>query len=495
MDVTQTTAPTASMPSRTRRSCTKPTSALIVGLIGLCSASAMAQTDSATESESEFEFGATLGASWTDNVFLSAPGDEIEDVFYQISPFLRWSKQSQRLDGFLNYRYDRFIYDTADFNDRSFHFMDASLTGKALDETLQLQIGGGRRQVLENPETDVLPPRDAVSNNLTDLQQWFVAPSFIRTFGNTVTLDMRYRYTDSEFEEGARESDQTQDGQFRLDNYAVGQGLTWALNYRYIRSDYEVSIPFEFQTYSAELGYWLGSRFRVFGVGGRESQWDDLIDRSPQASFWEAGFAYRAGDRLSAEFAAGERSFGDSLRGSLDFQFRRGNTRLMYVQQPTTQGFNRRRGIPPLDPENPDDFLTNPGQAERFIVKRFDWSLLLEGRRTSATFLVFDEIREGRTAADGSELPDQKQRGVTVRFAWRAGTRTELVLNGTAVRREIREGAEDELFRITGIVNYTLGSRTTLTLQHRYVNQEPRESGTSRIFTANTTSLLITFAI
>ena len=104
MDVTQTTAPTALMPNRTRRSW-KSTPAIVVTLIGLCNAPAMAQTESENvsedASESEFAIGATLGVSWSDNLFLASPGEEVEDVFYQVSPFLRWSKESERLDGFL----------------------------------------------------------------------------------------------------------------------------------------------------------------------------------------------------------------------------------------------------------------------------------------------------------------------------------------------------------------------------------------------------------
>ncbi len=452
--------------------------------------------------EAELDAGISIGISRTDNVFLSPPGQEFDDRFTQVSPFLNWAKETPTYDGLFNYRYDRFDYD--DFSlDQSWHFLDARLAGKALEEALRFEVGASRRQVLQLPEQDILPGQAPISGNLTDLDQWYVEPSFNQRLGGSSTLLLRYRYTDSRYDNLGVDSSQialdneTQDAQFSLDNYESGQGLTWALRYDFVRTDYdnELFLPFEYQKAGAELGFWAGSGMRVFAGGGQESKWDDPFDRSPQDPYWEAGFAYQSGDKINAEIAAGERSFGESLRASLSYDFRRGNTTVRYLEQPTTEGFNFRRGGNPINPQDPDDFLTNPGRAERFISNRFDWSLTLEGRRTQFLVSVLAEERTARTAADGTLLEDQGQRSLNARFSWNAGTRTEFVLDGSFINRDFADDVEDELVRGIVAINYRLGSRTTLSLAHQHIDQAPGETGAARAFTADTTSLFVTFAL
>ena len=160
-------------------------------------------------------------------------------------------------------------------------------------------------------------------------------------------------------------------------------------------------------------------------------------------SFWEAGFAYSPSDKLSAEFAAGERSFGSSWRGRLDYTFRRGSTSLSYDESPTTTGFDRIGGTRSiLDADNLDDFLNRPGSAERYISKRFNWDLNLEFRRTGFTLSVFDEDRSDRFSADGTLVDDQSQTGVRANFTWQAGVRTEFAVSGSLVDQETGVGQQ-----------------------------------------------------
>lgn len=476
--------------STTSRKASSSIRGIHLGLFTLClqflSTSAMA--------EAEFTAGVELGVSRTDNVFLSEPPDEIDDTVLQASPFVEWTYGSTALDAALSYRYDHFDYRDTDV-DQSFQFWNASVVAKALEESLRLEVGTLRRQVLASPDRDLLPGRLPLSGNLTDLDQWWVAPRLTRSLGGSVTLDMSYRYIESEYEDGTQRKDETQQGQFQLENYEAGQGFTWALRYDYRKTDYETSLPFEYQNASAELGLWISANTRVFAAGGLESQWDDLVDRSPEDPYWEAGFAHQVGDRISAEFAAGERSFGSSWRGSLTYGFRRGSMSLSYTEEPTTEGINRRREINLIDPEDPDDFLTVPGDAERYISNRLNWNLNLEGRRTGLQLIAFFEDRSGRFSADGTELEDQDQQGFSIRGTWEAGPRTTFVLDGITIRRRLGRAGEDDVLRLGAAVNYQLGSRTTMSLSHRYTSQDPGDTETSRDFAANVTSLFVTFTL
>src|SRR5690606_35617481 len=116
-----------------------------------------------------------------------------------------------------------------------------------------------------------------------------------------------------------------------------------------------------------ELGGWVNRKLRVFTTAGKESAWDQPFDPALEDEFWEVGAAANSGGTFSAEFGAGERTFGSSRRGQLQIALRRGSTSLSYSEQPTTQERNpfRRAGL--LSPDDPDDYLSRAGTPERFI--------------------------------------------------------------------------------------------------------------------------------
>ena len=54
--------------------------------------------------------GIRLGASQTDNVFLSSAPDEIDDIVYQVSPFFDFLSESPKLDANVRYAFDWYRY-------------------------------------------------------------------------------------------------------------------------------------------------------------------------------------------------------------------------------------------------------------------------------------------------------------------------------------------------------------------------------------------------
>jgi len=446
--------------------------------------------------------GATVGAYRTDNVFLDTAPNEIDDIAYRVSPWIDFSHESPGLDARLNYRYDWYRYADLD-TEQSYHSGRAQLTGKAWQDSLTLVLGASRRQVLSDPN-DVIPGgRLPFSGNLTDRDEYWISPRLQRRLGAAASLDMSYRLSVGEYGDSVVQNDKSQDASFRLDNYSAGQGLTWALRYNWRRTEYDISPPWEHQRATAELGFWINSSLRLFAAGGKESAWDRPLDPSLADPFWEAGFAYIAGENLSAEFAAGERSFGPSWRGNLQYQFRRGSTSLSYSESPTTIGFSRSNRVPefeepenPIDPDNLDDFLNQPGSAERYISQRLQWNFDLDFRRTHFTFSLFDEDRTGRIRAGGAPLPDQKQTGMRANFSWQAGARTEFSASGSLVDRESSDTNKSRFVGGGLSVNYEIGAYSSLGLAYNYSEQQPRgEFSTSRDYVANVISLLFTITM
>lgn len=444
----------------------------------------------------EIEGELRIGVSYTDNVLLQRAPNEIDDIVYQASPWLSVLHESPRLDADLRYGFEWYRYVDQEI-DSTFHMGEASVTGKAWQETLNVEIGIRRGQEIGDPN-DVIPPgRLPLSRNLVDRDEWFVNPRLNRLLGNSVTLDIDYRYAEGRYSDNQIQEDINHYGTFRLENYQAGQGLTWALGYDGRRTEYESAPPWENQKATAELGFWFNSKMRVFGAGGKESAWDNPLDPTLTDPFWEAGFAYTAGENLFAEFAAGERSFGSSWRGKVNYTFRRGSTEISYEESPVTPAFLRSRGRRSvLDPDALDDFLTSPGSAERFLSKRLQWNLELNFRRTAVRIALFDEDRMDRVSVQETTLADQSQFGLSASFEWQAGARTEFVASGSLIRRDTGETNRGEFIGLGLDVNYRLGERTALSLGYSYSEEQPRDQiSTSRDYTNNIVSLLFTLTL
>ena len=440
----------------------------------------------------EFEGRITVGASDTDNLFLVAAPDETDETIFRISPSLSLDYENQRMDAVLRYQFDWYKYADLD-QTRRFHRYDAGLTGEIVDETLFLEIGANRSQSVVNTNSVIPPDNLPISGNLTDRDEYFVNPRFEKTFGGAVTTRADYRYAKVRFDDELLQENTNERANFEIENYQNGQGFTWAARYEWRETQYDLSLPWEYRQASAELGFWASGSTRLFASGGKESAWDDPIDRSLQDEFWEAGFAYSNGERMSAEFAAGERSFGSSWRGDLDFSFQRGVLAFSYAETPTTVGTVRYSGGNLLNPEEPDDLLTQPGSAERYISKRGQVSMSLNFRRTGLGLIFFNEERVGRHRADGTPLGDQTQDGMSASFAWQAGARTEFTARGSISTFGAQTAGETEIFRANVDANYRVGSSVILTLGYRYSEQNPSDSVAGREYEARVVSLSVSY--
>ena len=119
--------------------------------------------------------GIRVGASYTDNVFLGPSSNSIDEVIFQASPFLNLVHESPNWDAKANYAFDWYRY--SDLKTTSnYHRGEASLTGRAWEDSLSAELGARRSQVLSDPE-DVIPQgRLPLSGNLTDQDEWWFNP-------------------------------------------------------------------------------------------------------------------------------------------------------------------------------------------------------------------------------------------------------------------------------------------------------------------------------
>lgn len=441
----------------------------------------------------EFYGGIRVGVLDTDNIFLAAAPNEVDETVFQVSPSLNFDYENQRVSTSIRYQFD--WYDYSDLNtSNEYHRYDATFTGQLVPDIFFIEVGGSRSQSVIDP--DVVIPTDGlpISGNLADRDEVYVSPRFEKDMGRFATISANYRYADVSFDDSDIQDNTNESANLEIQNFAREQGFTWALRYDWNETTYDLSLPWEYKNASVELGAWVNGSTRIFASGGKESAWDDPIDRSLQDEFWEAGFAYRNGDKLSAEFAAGERSFGSSWRGQLAYSFRRGELSFSYADTPTTSGLDRYSRGNLIDPQEPNDFLTQPGNAERYISERGQASLTFEFRRTTLGFIAYDENRTGRFSADGTPIGDASQQGGSVSFSWQLGARTEIAASGSINNRETELGDKQELIAGAISASYQFGSSIGMSLGYNYSEEDPDSGSSGRDYVANVLSLFLTYS-
>lgn len=427
--------------------------------------------DRAIAAEWDMDASIGAGAIWSSNITLERDGAEIEDVVYTVSPQIILMTDGPRLRANLRYRADAFFYDDfSDFND-VFNVLDAEGTSALVEDALFLYLSAVNFQSSSSTEdnfpTTNLPITDnrADQTILTARPYWDQDLGFARVFAE-------YSYTDVNYDLSGTENSVEQRSRFQLDNLDDLEGVTWSLNYDHARVEYDTSPPWEFQSATAELGYWFGQDIRLFGRGGVETPYNSFLDPAMEESLWEAGFEYRSGSRAYLLLAAGERSFGETYRGEFDYTLRRGRLNVSHTEGPVTraqQGFEFR---PLNDQDNLDDFLSRTGESDRYVRKRSDLSLVLELARTDVSVRLFYESRTDRFTADGQPREEERYGGGSLRFDWEVGTRGEIGLAGDFGRREFSSRQED-ISRYLVSYTYNFSPRFNVVLSAQRSEERP----------------------
>ena len=430
---------------------------------------------SASSAAEPWDFGLNidLGIIHTDNVFLADDGLEESETALMIAPEFVLGKDSERLQADIRYRPEGYFY--SDFSDANdiFHVLDASMTGALVRERLFLALDAANFQSIVTPEGRFPSTNLPITGNRVDSTTFGVRPYWQQPLGQAQMLvEAAFRRVD--YDSGLFQASDYGEGHFRLDNIESQQGLAWALDYRVRRIEYETSLPYEYQRASANLGFWVSQALRLFAEGGSETPFDSYFDSSMDADFWEAGFQYKPNQRVDIELAAGDRSFGQSYRGSLSFELKRGNLTASYAETPSTrtdQAFNRR---PITGTDNLDGILDRPGESDRYIRKRGEISARIDLAKSELSVRVFSEERTQRTTDIGVVLQDEDFAGAAIRWTWNMGVKTSLSF-GADISERNQAIRKDDLLRISAGLDYRITQRLSLQAQAIHASQKAKQ--------------------
>lgn len=408
----------------------------------------------------DFGVDVDLGVIFTDNIFLDQDGLEESETVYTIAPEFYLTSEGDRIDADIRYRPEAYFYRSNSDADTVFHVVDAAMTGTLVREKLFLFLSASNFQSIITSEAQFPTTNIPLSLNRVDSRILEARPYWQQRLGN-IDLLLELAYIDVNFDDELFQNNTIKRGRFDLGNIDRQQGFAWSASYDHVLSDYEDSLPWEFQRAELNIGYWVTGDARIFVGGGAETDINRLLVANLDEDFWEAGLQYRPSERFNLEFAAGERSYGSSFRLNFEYTLRRGFTALNYSETPTT-GAQLPLGNRPInDTDNLDGILDEPGRSDRFIRKRLEWSTDIELSKSTLTVRIFGERREQRSTDAGMPLGDEEFAGVAVRWGWNMGVNTTLGLGADVSRRD-DSVREDDLRRFQLDLAYRFSQRLSL---------------------------------
>lgn len=403
---------------------------------------------------------ADVGVIHTDNLFIAPDGAEESETVYTVAPEFTFLNEREGLEADIRYRPEAYFYSDFSEADEVFHVVDAIFRAALVRDRLFLYLNGTHFQSIDAPAGPIPTTNLPVSENRIDSTILEARPSWVQPIGSA-RMQLEGGYRDIEYGGDSFQSSVSKDGSFDLDNFQRQQGLAWGLNYNYRRLEYDISDPFDFQQASLNLGIWFGGTLRVFGVGGRESSVDNVFDGGLDEDFWEAGFEYRPNQRLALELAAGDRSYGSSLRADFSYSLRRGSITLLYNETPSSGAEDLFRVRPLGESDDLDQILFPPGNVDRFVRKRGDIQANVDLAKSNLSLRIFSEERKSRSSSVGLPLGDESFAGIEASWEWRFGSKTTVDIAADFATRE-NDFVEDDLSRLTLGVDYQVSPRTLI---------------------------------
>lgn len=440
----------------------------------------------------EWEVGADLSVIHTDNLrLLEEPFDE-SDTVYVIRPTITLSTDGDRVYADIRYQPEAFFYSEASESDEVYHVADAQIRTAFIKDALFLYLSGTNYQTMVSPDVNFQTSNLPVTGNRVDSTVLEVRPYWQQNLGFADIL-AEVAYVDTSYDETpASSADFNQNniiksGGLDLNNHSQQQGIAWGLKYTYVRVEYDIAQPWDYQNASMNLGYWFNGMTRVFVSGGLESSYENFLDPSLEDQTWEAGFQYAPNARLDMEFAYGERSFGASARANITYRLRRGNLSLSYHEAPSTRAEVSRDRRPLSVTDNLGTVLDRPGEADRFVTRTGELAMDIELAKSDMSLRLFVERRDDRTDDFGVPIGDEQFRGAAFRWGWRLGSKSTLGLEGDAVRREEFNQAvrsDSKLLRLAVDFAFEVSSNVTMIVRAQRADENSND-GTGRNYTEN----------
>ena len=230
----------------------------------------------------------------------------------------------------------------------------------------------------------------------------------------------------------------------------AGSRLTGSVFYNWQKSEYDLSLPYEFERAGVDLGLQVSRTLTLVGDVGRESALDeDTTEGGLDSEFWSAGLRWDPNERTSAEARYGERFFGESWSFEVTHRARLLEFTGAYSEAPTVE--SRQLGLLPFDPGTlppwfpPLDFGRLNSQP--YVAKNASLGVTASGSRTTLTLTAFQFDRDYLTA----ERQDETNLGAS--FTATRNLASNLSADFSVTMSEYERSSFDGIFEPATVTN------------------------------------------
>lgn len=300
---------------------------------------------------------------YADNINLEEDGGD-SAAGIELAPGLYASYSSGRLTGAVDYSLIGRLWDDEDLNDLS-HQLAANGRWVAVPDLFYIDADATYADAIVDTGRGLNYGNLGVFNagNLAEQAAASIRPTLRRRFKD-VEFEASYSYGRVwYFDEGKGTDPLPVFGEFGTDDSEdqtarVSFGLAPDAHkldarvfYDWEHSEFERSIPYEFERAGIEAGYELTAKLSLVGDYGEESDLDEsTTDGGLESEFWSAGFRWSPDSRTEAEARYGERFFGESYSVSARHATRLFELTASYEESPQVQ--TRQMSLESFEPGN-----------------------------------------------------------------------------------------------------------------------------------------------
>ena len=437
----------------------------------------------------EFSPRVSLTEHWTDNVSLSADGQEDSEWITELRPGFALTGEGARTSVQLDYEAQALWFaDNSDFNE-VYHDARGNGLFELAPESLFLDAFLRYDQQNIDPGGRVSFSNLFNTDNRTDTFVYGLSPYHVGRWGawGESLLRLRHqavRYPDSDSTSLNLQDSDTNSAFFSLGSPQARRGFSWQLNGSTSTTDFDDALDFAYDRVALDLGIPVGLRTRLTATAGQESDVD--TDRSAgglDEAFWFVGVEWQPSELQRLEVRVGDRYYGEAFEVHWSRRGSRGELGLDYTEEPTTSsgvlgddgvfqpGF-RPGGLPALD-------------TRVFLRKRLSGRASYEFVRSSLALRIYADERE----FEGDASDTERDYGITLDYDWQLAARMTVGFKADWERRKFAsEEREDDL----GAVSVRLSRELTRTLSGAFeIGHFFRESDGTFDYDANQASLSV----
>ncbi len=258
----------------------------------------------------DWRFEPSVGASatYTDNANRSET-DPQDALILGVTPgFTLSSEGSRRVKATLQYG----LRGVARFGERSsenlYHNLNAVGKAELVEDFLFID---GSARVSQELISLLGSPADAETgnSNRATVSTYSLSPYIQKRLGTFATVQARYTNSGAIFENSVAANSSVNAFAANMQSGPRFNDLSWGLNYSIRKAVNRNDVDTTFERASAQLGYALTRKFRVFGTVGQD--WNDYLSTTgTDGSSYSVGFGWAPTRRSSIEASMGERYFG-----------------------------------------------------------------------------------------------------------------------------------------------------------------------------------------